>query len=180
MNKCVFLDRDGVINESIIKNGKPYPPATLEQLKITNGALEALQKLKDQGYLLIVVTNQPDVVRGAAQKKDIEAMNRFLQEALPLQAFYVCYHDDQDHCECRKPKPGLLKQAAKDLDIDLSQSFMIGDRWRDIEAGQQAGCKTIWIDQHYQEKKPDHVDFRAASLPEAVTWILMQSEPQAM
>lgn len=178
--KAIFLDRDGVLNEAIIKNGKPYPPATINELRITDDVLPALRILKSLGYLLIGATNQPDVARGTTERSVVESINEALMRYLPLNEIRVCFHDDKDDCSCRKPFPGLLLQAAKDHDIDLSQSIMIGDRWKDIEAGRQAGCKTIWLDRAYEEKKPITTpDFTSQSLIQAANWIkenLIQGE----
>lgn len=171
-NKAIFLDRDGVLNEAIIKNGKPYPPATLDELIIPGDALPALQLLKSLGYLLIGATNQPDVARKTTERSLVESLNATLMQHLPLDALLVCYHDDSDGCECRKPLPGLLLQAAHLHHIDLQQSCMIGDRWKDIEAGQRAQCKTIWLDRQYQESKPKQApDYIATTLMQAATWI---------
>ena len=172
-HRAVFLDRDGVINRAIVENGKPHPPASLKELAILPGVPEALRTLKAAGYRQIVVTNQPDVARGAQTRATVEAINSVLLAALPLDDIFVCYHDDRDHCDCRKPQPGLLTQAAAKYSIDLAASFMIGDRWKDIEAGRRAGCRTILIDCDYVEKgvetKPDHC---VRALPEAVALIL--------
>lgn len=169
--KAIFLDRDGVLNHAIIKNGKPYPPSTLAELSIPDDAYSALNALKAAGYLLIGATNQPDVARGTTEKKWVETINSMLMEKLPLDEIRVCYHDDADECECRKPLPGLLTQAANAYNIDLEKSIMIGDRWKDIEAGYKAGCKTIWINHHYQEKSPSQPDLIVSSLTEAANWI---------
>lgn len=171
--KAIFLDRDGVINKSIVKNGKPYPPASLHELEIIPGVTDALNSLHAAGFLLIVVTNQPDVARGTTEKKIVEEINNYLQQHLLLDEVFVCYHDDIDKCSCRKPLPGLLLQAADKYKINLAQSFMVGDRWKDIDAGKNAGCKTIWIDAGYTEKVPSSdPDFIAKSLKEATNWIL--------
>lgn len=171
-HKAVFLDRDGVINNAIIKNGKPYPPNSIAELTLPVDAYSALHALKSVGYLLIGATNQPDVARGKTSRALVEAINAKLMAKLPLDEIRVCYHDDNDQCFCRKPKPGLLIQAAEQYGIDLKKSLMIGDRWKDIEAGKQAGCKTIWIFHHYQEQEPPQpADFIASSLTEAVEWI---------
>ena len=141
-NKAVFLDRDGVLNKAIVRNGKPYPPANLAEFEILPDVKEALLQLKAAGYLLIVVTNQPDVGRGTQQKSVVEAMHELLKSELPLDAIYVCYHGYDGECQCRKPKPGMLVKASEDCKIDLAQSYMVGDRSKDIEAGIAAGCKT--------------------------------------
>jgi len=172
LRRAVFLDRDGVINRVIVRDGKPYPPASLVELEILPGVHEALQKLHDANYLLVVVTNQPDVARGIAKKEDVELMNDFLSSKLPLDDFKTCYHDSGDKCRCRKPLPGALLEAAQEHNIDLSKSFMVGDRWRDIEAGASAGCKTFFINYRYAEQKPDAPDFIVSSLLEAKKIIL--------
>ena len=174
--KAVFLDRDGVLNEAVIKNNKPYPPATLDALRIPDDVTESLHQLKKAGFLLIGATNQPDVARGTTDQSVVESINNKLMETLPLDEIRVCYHDDKDECQCRKPLPGLLLDAAKSYQIDLDQSFMIGDRWKDIEAGQRAGCKTIWIKQAYDEKEPTVApDFIAKTLAEAVHWMIQNN-----
>lgn len=167
MKRAVFLDRDGVINRAIVRDGMPYPPANLNELEVLPGVPEALQKLHEENYLLIVVTNQPDVARGTATKGDVEKMNAHLLSKLFLDDIKTCFHDNGDGCLCRKPLPGSLIEAAKEHHIDLSKSFMVGDRWRDIEAGQTAGCKTIFINYRYAEKQPDTPDFIVSSLLEA-------------
>ncbi|OGT30341.1 MAG: D,D-heptose 1,7-bisphosphate phosphatase [Gammaproteobacteria bacterium RIFCSPHIGHO2_12_FULL_35_23] len=177
LTKAIFLDRDGVINESIVRDGKPYAPLSLAELKITTGAKEALKQLKQAGYLLIVVTNQPDVGRGKVAQAIIESINQALQQQLPLDAIEVCYHDDTANCLCRKPKPGMMLQAAKKYQIDLTQSYLIGDRAKDVEAGQAAGCKTVWLESGYREPGPKAPpSFKASSLDQAVQWILAKQE----
>lgn len=175
--KAIFLDRDGVLNHAVVKNGKPYPPATVAEVTIPHDAKTALQLLADAGYQLIGATNQPDVARGTTKRETIEAINAFLLTQLPLDEIRVCYHDDHDQCLCRKPLPGLMTMAAEEHNIDLAQSIMIGDRWKDIEAGQNAGCKTIWLQQHYQEQSPNQpADFVTTTLTEAAEWILSQHD----
>jgi len=173
-NRAVFLDRDGVINRAIVCQGKPYPPRGLGDLEILPGVEEAVRRLRLAGFKLLVVTNQPDVARGNQKREDVERMNAWLGERLALDGFKVCYHDDGDGCGCRKPKPGMLLAVSHELQIDLKESFMIGDRWRDIEAGNNAGCRTIFIDYGYDERQPLIMDARVYSLPEAVDWILGQ------
>ena len=172
LRRAVFLDRDGVINRAIVRDGKPYPPGSLAELEILPGVHEALEKLHDANYLLIVVTNQPDVARGAAKRGDVELINAFLSSQLPIDDFKTCYHDSSDKCSCRKPLPGALLEAAQERNIDLSKSFMVGDRWRDIKAGASAGCKTFFINYRYAEQKPDSSDFIVSSLLEAQKIIL--------
>jgi D-glycero-D-manno-heptose 1,7-bisphosphate phosphatase len=176
--KAVFLDRDGVLNEPEVRDAKPYPPAGPDELKIYPEAARALARFKHAGYLLIVVTNQPDVARGTTPRRAVEAINAAVGAELPIDDFLVCWHDDADACACRKPKPGLLLEAAARYGIDLSRSFLIGDRWRDIDAGAAAGCRTVLIDRKYRERQPEHApDFRADSLAEAAEWILSAEAP---
>jgi N-acetyl-alpha-D-muramate 1-phosphate uridylyltransferase len=171
--RAVFLDRDGVLNEAIVRGGKPYSPVNLEELKIVDGAAEAVGRLKAAGFLLIVVTNQPNVMRGAQTRENVEEQNAAVRAAVAVDDFYTCFHDDADACGCRKPKPGLLLEAARDRNIDLPLSFMVGDRWRDIDAGASAGCRTVLIDYGYDDPQPvKGPDYRARSLGEAVEWIL--------
>lgn len=172
MRRAVFLDRDGVINRAVVLDGKPYPPSSLAEMEILPGVSDAITALHLEGWLLIVVTNQPDVARGTKSIDDVESINQYLKLVLPIDEFRTCYHDNGDGCECRKPMPGALLAAAKMHDIDLSTSYMVGDRWQDTEAGERAGCKTIFIDYGYAEKKPQDVCFRVQSLAEAVTIII--------
>lgn len=172
MKRAVFLDRDGVLNRAFVRDGRPYPPRDLSELEILPGVEPALAELRAAGFLLIVVTNQPDVARGATTREEVEKINAALGSVLPIDEFRTCYHDTEAGCECRKPKPGALLAAAALHDIDLSASYMVGDRWRDTEAGHQAGCNTIFLDYGYEEKQPYAVDHRAASLSEATGIIL--------
>ena len=171
MREAVFLDRDGVLNRAIVREGKPYPPTSIDELEILPGVARACVALHEAGLLLIVVTNQPDVARGIQRREAVEAINQALAHQLPLDDIRVCYHDDGPHCSCRKPKPGLLLDAARDWEIVLCSSFMVGDRWKDIEAGKRAGCQTIFVDYGYAERAPDNPDCRVASLLEAAYWI---------
>lgn len=169
---AVFLDRDGVLNRAVVRDGHPFPPSALDEVEILPGVAQALARLRGAGYLLIVVTNQPDVARGTARMEDVEAINREIGAQLPLDEFCTCYHDSSDGCDCRKPRPGALIAAGERHGIDLARSYMIGDRWRDVEAGRSAGCVTFFIDYGYAERKPVKPDFRVASLSEAASIIL--------
>jgi len=173
--RAVFLDRDGVINQSVVKDGKPYPPSSIDEVKILPGVPKALEKLRRAGFLLICVTNQPDVARGTQSKEVVESINKFLLKSLCLDEILVCYHDDNDRCRCRKPLPGMLMDAARRFSIDLEKSFMVGDRWRDIEAGQNAGCRTVLIEYGYAERgSSSPPDMKVGLLSEAAAWILQQ------
>lgn len=171
-HRAVFLDRDGVINQPVVRNGKPFPPASSEELQILPGVSNALKSLSAAGYALIVVTNQPDVARGISSLESVHDIHASLKATLALDEFFVCFHDDDDKCRCRKPQPGLLLQAAREFNIDLSSSYMVGDRWRDIEAGHQAGCTTFFVDYGYDEPRPNAPFYTVSSLLEASTIIL--------
>jgi len=164
----VFLDRDGVLNAAVVRGGRPYPPASVAELTLLPGVRDACRVLKAAGFLLIGVTNQPDIARGSTPAETVAAINNALQAELDIDEFGVCPHDDADGCDCRKPKPGLLLRAAARFDIDLSGSFMVGDRWRDIEAGRRAGCRTVFIDYGYDERRPDSPDLVTGSLADIV------------
>ena len=153
MNRAsaVFLDRDGIINRAIVRDGKPYPPVRMQDFEILPGSVTALSQLADFGYTLIGITNQPDVARGTQSREMVESFNALIQSKLPVREIFVCYHDNADDCNCRKPRPGLILQAAQKYQLDLSNSWMVGDRWKDIAAGQAAGLKTIFVDYHYSE-----------------------------
>ena len=175
IKRAVFVDRDGVLNRPVIRDGRPYPPSTLEALEVLPGVPQAVHQLCDAGFLVIGATNQPDVARGAQRREVVEAMNARLLEQMPITAILVCY-EDGDNCFRRKPNPGLLLEAAETYGIDLLASFMVGDRWRDVEAGRRAGCQTVFIDLGYTERRPDPpADHTAPDLPAAAAWILSQA-----
>jgi D-glycero-D-manno-heptose 1,7-bisphosphate phosphatase len=156
----------------VVRNGKPYPPADLAEMVLTDGVEDACRRLKAAGLRLLCVTNQPDIATGKTTAATVEAINRRLETLLGLDATLVCPHVDADGCDCRKPAPGLLLAAAARWDVDLSLSVMVGDRWRDIEAGRRAGCRTVFIDYGYDERRPERPDLIAPSLAAAAPWIL--------
>jgi D-glycero-D-manno-heptose 1,7-bisphosphate phosphatase len=170
--RAVFLDRDGVINRAEVRDGKPHPPATIEDLEVLPGVPNALHKLRDAGFRLIVITNQPDVARGTQTRETIEAMHVRLMTELAVDDVVTCYHDDGDACDCRKPKAGALIDAAQRHGLQLHRSFMVGDRWRDIEAGQRAGCRCLFVDHGYTEQQPAGSFVRVPSLAAAADWII--------
>jgi D-glycero-D-manno-heptose 1,7-bisphosphate phosphatase len=170
--RAVFLDRDGVINRVLLRDGKPYPPADLARLRILPGVREACRCLREAGFLLILVTNQPDIARGKADASQVSKIHDRLRRYLRLTGVKVCPHDDSAECACRKPKPGLLYEAARDWGIDLAASYFVGDRWRDVEAGQRAGCHAMFIDYHYREKRPEAPFVSVRSLRDAAMRIV--------
>jgi D-glycero-D-manno-heptose 1,7-bisphosphate phosphatase len=174
LRRAVFLDRDGVINRAVIRDGKPYPPPTLDDFTLEDGVLGAIARLRAAGLLIVVVTNQPDVATGVQRRDVVDAMHARLASAALCDAIKVCWHVAGDDCACRKPRPGMLLQAAAEWRIDLGRSFMVGDRWVDVAAGRAAGCYTCWIDRGYAEPAPDAPDACVKSLPEATDRILQQ------
>ena len=173
--RAVFLDRDGVLNRTIVRAGVTHPPDTLAEFELLPGVPEALAQLEQAGFKLVVVTNQPDVARGIQKRETVEAMNDLLRRTLPILDVLACYHDNANDCVCRKPKPGMLLEAARRFALDPAQSYMIGDRYSDVLAGQSAGCRaSILIETPYSSCErcaPDHV---ADDLSDAVVWILQQ------
>jgi D-glycero-D-manno-heptose 1,7-bisphosphate phosphatase len=172
MRRAVFLDRDGVINRTVVRGGKPYPPDGLDDLKVLPGVSRAAESLRAAGFLLIVATNQPDVAAGRQRREVVEAMHERIQAVLSIDAIKVCYHGEGDHCGCRKPSPGMLLEASAEWSIDLARSFMVGDRWRDVGAGRAAGCRTILVGGGYGEPFPEPPHAFARSLPGAARLIL--------
>jgi D-glycero-D-manno-heptose 1,7-bisphosphate phosphatase len=172
--RTVFLDRDGVINRAVVRAGKPYPPASVSETEVPEEVAPALARLRAAGYRLVVVTNQPDVAAGRQRRDVVEAINGALSTRLPLDEIRVCYHGDADACACRKPMPGLLLQSPAQ---EVGRSVLVGDRWRDIEAGRRAGVRaTVLIDRGYAEGCRVEPDARVHSLTEAVDWILALDE----
>jgi D-glycero-D-manno-heptose 1,7-bisphosphate phosphatase len=172
MRRAVFLDRDGVLNQATVREGTPYPPASVEEVELLPKVPEALARLARHDLQLIVVTNQPDVARGTQTRGAVERINQYLAERLPIDAVFTCYHDTADGCECRKPRPGMLVQAARARAIDLRASFLVGDRWSDIVAGQAAGCTTFLLDLPYSQRHRCAPDYAVASLYEATELII--------
>ena len=172
MNPAVFLDRDGVINAVVLRDGVPHPPPSVDRLDFLPGVAEAIQTLRAAGFRIIVVTNQPDVANGVQSREAVEAIHEKVLQTLPLDDLKVCYHVDEDGCSCRKPKPGMLLDAAEEWSLDLPNSYMVGDRWRDIEAGKAAGCKTILVESGYREKQAQNPGAVVSSLLEASKLIL--------
>ncbi len=173
-HKAVFLDRDGIINKVLIKDGKPFSPRTMQEFEWEEGVRKAIKKLKDHGFLVIVVTNQPDIAREKMSHEALEAMTNKLYSTLHVDAVLICPHDDKDGCSCRKPNAGMLLEATKKWRIDCQRSFMIGDGWKDMGAGRAAGCTNIMLDRTYNQEVD--CDYRIKSLAEAVDIIINQQK----
>jgi D-glycero-D-manno-heptose 1,7-bisphosphate phosphatase len=168
MRRAIFLDRDGVLNQVIVEGGLARSPESIDDLKVYPDVPECLRQLKAAGFALIMATNQPNVARGLQTRAVVDAMNQCLAAELSLDEVRVCYHDDGDHCACRKPQAGLLTAAPH---YDLAHSYMVGDRWRDVDAGRAAGCSTIWIDRGYAERRPS-ADCTVTGFAQGTQWIL--------
>ena len=169
MNRAVYLDRDGVINEVIFRGGdnsKPIAPWKIEEFKIVQGIKKPLEMLRKMGFHLFVVTNQPDIAKGMVKSSTVKKMNDIISNELPIDEIMVCSHIDSDNCNCRKPKPGMIISLAKKWGINLENSFLIGDNWKDIESGKAAGCRTILIDKLYN--KTVTADYRVENLTMSV------------
>ena len=177
--RAVFLDRDGVINRVVVRNGKPHPPSSPKDFELYDDVIDECARLKAASFLLVVITNQPDVGRGVQSREMVEAMHLKLQSALPsLDRIEICYHGGERYgqpCDCRKPRPGLILRAATELNIDLKESYVIGDRWRDIDCARAAGCRAIFIDRGYKENLRQTPDVTVANFKEAVNAVLRGS-----
>ncbi len=170
MKRAVFLDRDGVLNPPEERGGRRHAPLSLEAFRPYPRAAASVEALRQAGLLCLVVTNQPDVAAGELDRATLDAMHEQLVRDVGVDAVYVCLHGDADGCACRKPQPGLLLEAAADWGVDVTASFLVGDRWRDIEAGRAAGCLTILVTG--PESDGAHPDYRAGDLEAAVRTIL--------
>jgi D-glycero-D-manno-heptose 1,7-bisphosphate phosphatase len=173
---AVFLDRDGVINRVTVRNGTPHPPSHAEEFALYEDVPDGCARLKAANFLLVVITNQPDVGRGTQSREAVEAMNLKMQSALPsLDRIEICYHAGERYgqpCDCRKPRPGLILRAAAELNIDPRRSYVIGDRWRDIDCARAAGCRAIFIERRYKESLREAPDFTVADFNDAVSAVL--------
>jgi D-glycero-D-manno-heptose 1,7-bisphosphate phosphatase len=169
---AVLLDRDGVLNRVYVRGGVTHPPEHPGEFELLPGVAEALARLDAAGLAMVVVTNQPDVARGKQTWERVEALNDLVRDRLPVLEVLTCCHDNADGCTCRKPRPGLLLEAARWFDLDLPRSFMVGDRWSDVEAGRAAGCRTVLIETPYSGRARCQPDHCVADLGAAADWIL--------
>jgi D-glycero-D-manno-heptose 1,7-bisphosphate phosphatase len=176
LKKAIFLDRDGVINKAKVINGKPFAPNYLNEIILFPNLKNILNILKGLGYLIIVITNQPDVKRKKTSLETVIKINKFIKKFLPVDDIFICFHDNDEKCECRKPRPGNILLAAKLYNINLKDSYMIGDTWKDISAGRKAGCKTIFFDHGYNLKKPKNYDFLVKSMKEIIKIISIKNK----
>lgn len=171
MSKAIFLDRDGVINKVIIREGRPFSPRSMDEFQIIQGVSEAIALLQKEGLLVVLITNQPDLANGLISNSLISEMHEKIRSETGIIHFYFCGHNDLQNCECRKPKVGMLLQASRDLGINLDSSYLVGDRWKDIKAGQKVGCKCYFIDNNYNEPRPSPPFYAVKSLYEAAVLV---------
>jgi D-glycero-D-manno-heptose 1,7-bisphosphate phosphatase len=169
---AVFLDRDGVLNRVFVREGVTHPPAHVGEFEFLPGVPEAVRRLHAAGFVLVVVTNQPDVARGIQTREGVEAIHERLRDELPMLEVLACYHDNEDDCACRKPRPGMVLEAARRWQLDLRQSFLVGDRWSDVLAGQAAGCRTVLVETPHSGRRRCEPDHCVRDLAGAVEWIL--------
>ena len=182
--RAIFLDRDGVLNRAVVRDGRPYPPANVEEFELYDDVLAGCERLKNAGFLLVVASNQPDVGRGSQSRAIAEAINNKLVQLIPfLDRIEVCFHAGEgygENCDCRKPKPGMLFHAAELLNIDLPGSYMIGDRWQDVDCAKAAGCRAIFIDHQYAEPLRQKPDVTVGTFSEAVAAVLSMEPRQSL
>ena len=148
---AVFLDRDGVINKPVIINKKPYAPTKYTEFKFYPGIYENLQALKNNGFLRIVVTNQPDIGNGKTKLQEVQLMHDKLMKTNLIDGIYMCSHNQREQCSCRKPGIKMLTDAKSKFNINMSRSWLIGDRWSDVTAAHNAGLTPIFVDHGYAE-----------------------------
>jgi len=166
-NKAVFLDRDGVLNKVVFRgSSKPIAPWSIEEFKPYEGIQDPLMQFKALGYLLFVVSNQPDISKGLVDRQTVEKMNDIITSSFPIKSVVYCPHEDKHKCACRKPKPGMIIKLADEYDIDLEKSYMVGDNWKDILAGKEAGCETILVKRKYN--RTVSADYRVQSLQDII------------
>lgn len=177
--RAVFLDRDGVLVRTDVRDGRPYATVRSADMEILNEAPAAVARLKASGFLTLVATNQPDLATGKLALAELDAVHAILNDRMPLDDILVCPHIDADGCDCRKPKPGLLVEGARRHDVDLASSIMVGDRWRDVEAGRAAGCMTIFIDRGYRETLPHAADHTVSDVAAAADLIIQLARTKA-
>ena len=173
--RAVFLDRDGVLNRAHVRDGKPYAPRRAEEFRLLPGTPTAVRRLRKAGFLVVVVTNQPDIGNGHVERRVVDEMHEALRRRVAIDAIEVCPHSQDAGCRCRKPRPGMLRSAANRLAIDLRRSFLVGDRAHDILAGRAVGCYTVFVDRGYREPRPPQADGVVRSLPAAVRRIMAVS-----
>jgi D-glycero-D-manno-heptose 1,7-bisphosphate phosphatase len=172
MRPGVLLDRDGVLNRVVLREGRGVSPRCFAEFELLPGVGAAVESLREAGLPVVVITNQPDISRGVLKPAELVRMHEHLQARVPLDHIYTCIHDDADRCGCRKPRPGLLLRAAAEFQLDLERSWMVGDSWKDVEAARAAGCRMIFVAGPHADVGTSTPQRVVASLPDAVEIIL--------
>jgi D-glycero-D-manno-heptose 1,7-bisphosphate phosphatase len=170
MKSAIFLERDGILNLARVERGQQVSPRTLDDFHVNPAALAPLQELKAAGFLLLATTNQPGISRGYLSRRELDLMHIVLRKKLPLDDLLMCTHDEMDHCPCRKPKPGLIREAKFKYNLDLDRCFVVSEKWQDAEAAHNAGCISILLDSPWIGK--GHRDFVLPDLNAIVQKIL--------
>jgi D-glycero-D-manno-heptose 1,7-bisphosphate phosphatase len=166
---AVFLDRDGVLNEVVERDGAPGSPRDPREMRLVPD-IHRVRELSDAGMNVFIITNQPDVRRGHTSPEKLAAMMRIIMSTIPVDDYRACLHEDADECACRKPRPGMILDLARQWDVDLARSYVIGDMWRDVGAARAAGCRGILIRRPYNEDA--EADAVVTSLGAAVDLVL--------
>ena len=163
MAKAFFLDRDGILNKAIVRNGKPYAPITDEEFKINTKFLSTIKYLKSLNYILIIITNQPDVQKKILKRSQVNKFNLLLKNYFKIDDIFVSFSNNNKNYR-RKPNPGMLLEAKNRWNINFRKSYFVGDRKSDIDAGTKVGVKTIFVDRNYKEKKPVNYNYKIKNL----------------
>jgi D-glycero-D-manno-heptose 1,7-bisphosphate phosphatase len=175
MKQCVFLERDGILTHPVVVGRNQRSPLTLREFVVRTEVSPLLHELKAAGFLLIVITNQPELSQGSLSRRELDAMHQLLLRTFALDDILVCPHEEMERCSCRKPKAGLLIEAAHKWRLDLSRSFVVSDKWQDAEAARRAGVTSLMLDSPWLG--PGHHDFVLPDLATLVDRLLQLSNP---
>jgi len=177
MKKAVFIERDGVLNQAFVNGRQQVGPASLAEFRLQEGVLPLLARLKEAGFLLLVTTNQPGIARGDLSRRELDRMHDQLRRLIPVDDIFICPHDDPDRCPCRKPRPGLFQEARCKWQLNMNASFVVSDKWQDVEAARSAGCTSILIRSAWNGAA--HPDLILQDFGSVVEKILSLQPPQA-
>lgn len=172
MIPAVFFDRDGILVQAPIVQGRPHSARTVDEIRMIPAAFQLCEVLREARIPTFMITNQPDIARGLIERSVVDEQNQIVARALNLTEVAVCPHDDGDDCYCRKPRPGLIEKLGQKHRINLSTSVVVGDRWRDIDAGVAAGTLTLFIDYGYEERRPKNPTRTVHSTDEMLNAVL--------
>jgi D-glycero-D-manno-heptose 1,7-bisphosphate phosphatase len=170
MRPAVIIERDGILNHPRVEKNQPVPPLRFEDFHINEDAIEPIKELKAAGFLVIVTTNQPGLSRGTQSRRELDLMHGMMRRKFPIDDLFICPHDEMDRCPCRKPKPGLIKEAIWKWQLDMDRSFVISDKWQDAQAAHVMGCTSILLQSPWNGK--GHHDFVLPDIPSLAQKIL--------